>query len=43
MTSEKPSPLTSPAVATEKPKRAPAWSILAVQAGVVESPAAEPW
>ena len=34
MTSAKPSPFTSPAVATEKPKLATAWSLSAVQAAV---------
>ena len=43
MTSAKPSPFTSPAVATEKPNWAPAWFASAVQAGIAESPAAEPW
>src|SRR5688572_6258041 len=42
MTSEKPSPLTSPAVDTETPKWAPDWSLSAVQAGDAASPDAVP-
>ena len=38
MTSEKPSPFTSPAVATEMPNRALSWFASAVQASVVREP-----
>ena len=42
ITSAKPSPFTSPAVATKIPYIAPARSLSTLQAGIVESPAAEP-
>ena len=42
MTSEKPSPFTSPAVATDRPNSANAKLPSAVQAAVVESPVPEP-
>jgi len=43
MTSAKPSPLTSPAEATEMPKFALVWSLSPLQCAVVASPEAEPW
>ncbi len=43
MTSEQPSPLTSPAVATEQLKRALLWLPSAVHDEKVTSPAADPW
>src|SRR5262249_34832179 len=42
MTSEYPSPFTSPAQATENPKQPPAWSPSNVHAGVIGSPDGEP-
>ena len=42
MTSEYPSPLTSPAVATEWPNHDESWSLSAVQAGLTASPVGEP-
>jgi len=43
MTSEYPSPFTSPAVAADQPNAEPPWFDSAVHAIVAASPAADPW